>query len=204
MHKEVLSDNQSKLLPFISTFSKDYYLVGGTAIALQIGHRQSLDFDLFTKNKIKPGTIKNKLKARNIEYKTIHKESDQFHILVNDVKITYFNYPYEISANLQFENIIKMVELIDLAAMKAFAFGGRAKWKDYVDMYFLLKKYFSLTQIENKAKEIFKGAFNPKLFRQQMAYFTYIDYSESVIFMMEKPEENEIKLFLTDIATQPF
>jgi hypothetical protein len=204
MHKEILSDNQSRLLPLISAFSKDYYLAGGTAIALQVGHRQSLDFDLFTKNEIKPVSIKNKLKSGNIGYKIIHQEYDQLHILIHDVKITYFVFPYEIRANLQFDNIIKMPVLIDLAAMKAFAFGGRAKWKDYVDMYFLLKNNFSLTRIEEKAKEIFKGSFNPKLFRQQLAYFSDIDYSESIKYIREKPEEDEIKRFLQDIATQAF
>ena len=47
MHKEILSGNQMALLPFVQKFIKEYYLVGGTAIALHIGHRRSIDFDLF-------------------------------------------------------------------------------------------------------------------------------------------------------------
>jgi len=50
MHKEVLNKNQVELSPFLKTFSKDFGLVGGTAIALHIGHRFSIDFDLFTKS----------------------------------------------------------------------------------------------------------------------------------------------------------
>ena len=48
MHKEILTAKQTGLLPVIKTFSKDFGLVGGTAIALYIGHRQSIDFDLFS------------------------------------------------------------------------------------------------------------------------------------------------------------
>ena len=48
MHKNILSENQIAMLPLIKHFSSDYYLVGGTALALQYGHRRSLDFDLFT------------------------------------------------------------------------------------------------------------------------------------------------------------
>ena len=58
-----------------------------------------------------------------------------------------------------------MPELIDLSAMKAIALGGRAKWKDYVDMYFILKNFFSLTEIENKTSQIFQDAFNPNLLK---------------------------------------
>lgn len=46
MHKEILTKNQSKLLELVSLFSDDFGLVGGTAIALQIGHRESIDFSL--------------------------------------------------------------------------------------------------------------------------------------------------------------
>ncbi len=57
MHKEILNANQIKLLPIIGEFSKQFILVGDTAIGLQIGHRQSIDFDLFTSKLIKPQTI---------------------------------------------------------------------------------------------------------------------------------------------------
>ena len=53
MQSEVLTNEQRELLPLIKSFSKDYYLVGGTAIALHIGHRRSIDFDLFTTLDIK-------------------------------------------------------------------------------------------------------------------------------------------------------
>lgn len=48
MHKEILSENQTKLLPLVKSFSPDFGLAGGTAIALYLGHRRSIDFDLFT------------------------------------------------------------------------------------------------------------------------------------------------------------
>jgi hypothetical protein len=51
-HLEILSGEQADLIPFIKKYFKQYYLVGGTAIALHIGHRKSLDFDLFTEEKV--------------------------------------------------------------------------------------------------------------------------------------------------------
>ncbi|ETR67936.1 MAG: hypothetical protein OMM_11053 [Candidatus Magnetoglobus multicellularis str. Araruama] len=59
MYKTILTKNQLDLLPLIQKLSKDYYLVGGTAIALHIGHRRSIDFDLFTRKKINRTSLKN-------------------------------------------------------------------------------------------------------------------------------------------------
>ena len=204
MHSEILSDKQAELLPLIKSFSKYFYLVGGTAIGLQIGHRQSIDYDLFSNELIKPNGIKNQLKNRNIVYEIIHQEYDQLHVNIDDVKLTFFTFPYKIKASYSYKDIIKMPALLDLAAMKAFALGGRAKWKDYVDMYFLLKYNFSLIDIELRAEELFGEAFSVKLFRQQLAYFKDIDYSEEVSYIKEAPTKPEIEKFLIEAATTEF
>ncbi|PKP60487.1 MAG: hypothetical protein CVT88_02870 [Candidatus Altiarchaeales archaeon HGW-Altiarchaeales-1] len=79
MHTEVLTKEQKDLLPMIKLFSKDYYLVGGTAIALIIGHRRSIDFDLFTNNKIKRKGLKYILEKNNfIPDKIIWEDFEQF------------------------------------------------------------------------------------------------------------------------------
>lgn len=96
----------------------------------------------------------------------------------------------------------QMPELIDLAAMKAYAMGRRATWKDYVDLYFLLKNHFSLTKIAKRAKRIFHGGFNEKLFRQQLCYFEDVDLSEKIDFLKEKIPAGEIQKFLTEKALE--
>jgi len=205
MHNEILSPDQNKLLRFISGFSKEYYLVGGTAIALHIGHRQSIDFDLFTNSKVKRKSIKYILAENDIQYSVLHEAYDQIHILTSDVKITFFNYPYKIEHKKKFEEIINIPGLIDLAAMKAYALGGRAKWKDYVDLYFILKDYHSINEIATLARGIYKETFNSKLFKQQLAYFKDIDYSEEVVYLPgQDVSEEEIKRFLIDVATEEF
>lgn len=95
-------------------------------------------------------------------------------------------------------------DLLTLAAMKAYALGGRAKWKDYVDLYILLRDHFSLAQISKKSKDIFGVYYNEKLFREQLCYFQDVDYSEKVDFVVQPISDGEIKKFLTDVATTPF
>jgi len=205
MHKEILSENQKKLLDFISVFKKNYYLVGGTAIALHIGHRESVDFDLFSISNPQKNRIKNLLEKENVSYSVLHEAIDQIHLIISNVKLTFFNFPFNIEHNIRFENYICLPDLIHLAAMKAFALGGRAKWKDYIDLYFILKNSHPINLIEKTAKNIFGDRFNVKLFRQQLTYFADIDYSEPIIYVgQERPTEQEVKDFLTEQALIEF
>jgi hypothetical protein len=205
MFTEVLNGNQRELLPLIKKFSKTFYLVGGTAIALQTGHRRSIDFDLFTNEPIDKLKIKPHFQPPYIIQKVLWEDKDQMHLIVNDVKITFFRYPYVIPAAVDFQHCIKMPHLLDLAAMKALALGGRAKWKDYVDLFFLLKDHFSLLEVSAKARQLFEGSFNPKLFREQLSYYKDVDYSEEVEFMPGfKVAPQDIELFLTETALQEF
>lgn len=206
MFPEVLNHHQRELLPVLKGFSKKFYLVGGTAIALQIGHRRSIDFDLFTGKPIDKLKIKPKFLSPYAIQKVLWEDKEQIHLMANHVKITFFHYPFNIQANVPFQHFLKMPDLLSLAAMKALALGGRAKWKDYVDLFFLLKEYFTLQEISGKAKQLFEGSFNPKLFREQLAYYDDVDYSEAVEFMpgFETPPE-AIEQFLTETALQwPF
>jgi len=163
MHTEILSKEQTDLLPVVALFSKDFYLVGDTAIALYLGHRESIDFDLFTHKTIKRRSIKNLLKNKDFNYTILHEAYDQFHIVAEGVKLTFFNFSYKIEHKHKFNNIITIPTLLDLAAMKAYAFGGRAKWKDYVDMYFFLKNKITIKQITGRAQHIFKDAFSIRI-----------------------------------------
>lgn len=205
MHTEILSKEQFELLNLLNEFKKDYYLVGGTAIALHLGHRNSIDFDLFTNKSVKSKSIKNILDQRAIDYKILHEAYDQIHFILKNVKFTFLSYPFEIKHKTKFDNYITMPNLLDLSAMKSYALGGRAKWKDYVDLYFILNSGISLVQIEGRAKEIFSEKFNVKLFRQQLAYYKDIDYSEPINYIGNiRPSEQEIKDYLTEQALTEF
>lgn len=201
MHPEILSKEQKRLLPVIALFKKEYYLVGETAIALHLGHRQSVDFDLFKKNKLRKNDIFTKLRSVSREIINGYEDSDQLNLMVDGVKFTFFQFPYEIPIHSELEGIIKMPNLLTLSAMKAFALVRRAKWKDYVDLYFILKFHFSIKEISNEAKVLFKDQFSEKMFKMQLGYFDGINYDEEVNFLFDNPSnEQEVKNFLTEIS----
>jgi predicted nucleotidyltransferase component of viral defense system len=190
LHREILNSKQVELLPLISAFKREYYLVGGTAIALHFGHRRSVDFDLFKFSQINHNRNIDKLIKSKFDYKITRRVYEQMNVEINSVKLTFFQYPFDIKPTIGFDKIIKMPSLLDLAAMKAYALGRRAKWKDYVDLYFISEKY-SLKEISDRAEVLFADLFSEKLFRSQLSYFDDIDYSEEVEFLIEKPPKIE-------------
>jgi hypothetical protein len=201
MHSEILTTKQRELLPYISPFKRTFYLVGGTAIALHLGHRESIDYDLFTFNKLNKSRIRQQLLKIPFRQKIIFEDVDQLHFYVNDVKVTFFSYPYKVNHPINFDNIVSMPSLISLSAMKAFALGRRAKWKDYVDLYFMIKSGFSIDEISYEAAMLFNVQFSEKLFRQQLTFHKDIDYSEEVQYLPGfKVTPEEIKQFLVDVS----
>ncbi len=201
MFKDILDKNQIELLPVMSQFKREYYLVGGTAIALYIGHRRSIDFDLFKYSGINHKRNLDKLQTSGFQTTITRRVSEQMNLIINNVKVTFFQYPFDIKPVTTFDNCFRIPSLLHLAAMKAYALGRRSKWKDYVDLYFLLTEYFTLQEISSCATEIFGDLFSEKLFRSQLCYFDDIDYTEAVDFIISNPpDENKIKSVLTDIS----
>lgn len=205
MHQNILSDKQKELLPFIKKFKNNYYLVGGTAIALHIGHRKSIDFDLFTAKPLNKKKLNDEIQMSGAKVQPIFFDIDQQHFIINEVKCTFLYFPYPIEHHALFEDIIHIPSLLDLAARKVFALSRRSKWKDYVDMYFILKEYYSLQQIVEKAKTYFPGQITEKLLRNQLAFFKDIDFSEEVNYVVNNaPSEKVVKEFLIEVATREF
>ncbi|MDW7679430.1 MAG: hypothetical protein SCK70_02630 [bacterium] len=136
--------------------------------------------------------------------KTLVATNEEYTLIANNVKLTFYNFPFEIPHKQKFNNIINIPSLLDLAAMKAYALGRSAKWKDYVDLYFIFKYYFSLNELCSRSKELFKDLFSEKLFRAQLSFFDDIDYSEQVHYIINPVQDVEIKEFLKQVATQPF
>lgn len=158
-------------------------MAGDTAIALYVGHRRSIDFDLFTKKEFSNFDIRRKISKFGKIEKVLIDKKDEYTIVISGVKITFLLYDFKIDAKNKVDDVIKLPDLLSLAAMKAYALGRRAKWKDYVDLFFIMEKHFLLAQICQQAKKIFGAEFNEKNFRVQLSYFQDINYSEKIDYL---------------------
>ena len=192
MHKEILTKKQVELLPLLKSFSNDFGLVGGTAMALYIGHRQSIDFDIFTNKKFDNQKVRKRVLPFGKIERAILDEKGQYTIMVRGVRLTFLEYPFPIKFTKSLNDTVKLPDVLTLAAMKAYALGRRAKWKDYVDLYFVMERYKGIAPIIKKAKNIFGKEFNEKFFRAQLSYFKDIDYSEEVIYLKGFETKREI------------
>ncbi len=205
MHPEIFNEEQRQLLPLLSKFKSEFYMVGGTAIALHIGHRLSIDFDLFKMGVIHLKKIINRFKESKEEIIVTLNRDGQLNLVCRNVKFTFFNFEYSIPHPVKLENGLSIPSLLDLAAMKAFALSRRSKWKDYLDLYFILKGHYNINIISEKATEYFGDLFSEKLFRGQLNYFEGISFEEQVEFMPGfEVNESEVKEFLVDAALTGF
>jgi len=205
MHLNILTYNQEQLFPLLAKFKREFYMVVGTAVALHIGHRFSLDFDLFKVSTIRHKKILNKFKDQKELISVILKDVNQLHLNCRDVKFTFFDFEFEVPHPLPVKKVITIPNLLDLAAMKAYALKRRSKWKDYVDLFFILKDHYSLTDISKRASEIFGDLFSEKLFRGLISYFKGISFAEPVDFVPGfETDEATIKSFLTEAALAGF
>ena len=117
----------------------------GTALALQIGHRKSIDLDFFGKIEVEKDELV--IALEQIGALTVLKESPRIHIyLLNNVKIDIVDYQYSWVDDVVVKQGIRMASLKDIAAMKVTAIIGRGTKKDFVDIAFLLR-YFSMNDI---------------------------------------------------------
>jgi len=183
----------------LSSFNDHYALAGGTAIMLQIGHRQSYDFDCFCQKQPTKQLI-NKIK-RVFSITGAPKISTPDMIaftLPKNINISFVWDPYKTLQKPLITDGISLYHLDDLATNKAITIGRRAVWRDYVDMFFFLKRnHFTLQQIISLSDKRFGGEFNEKLFIQQLTYFDDIKVVETT-FLKESYTPDEIKKYLQE------
>lgn len=197
IYLELLDKQKRNIFNKLSSFGKKGYLAGGTALALQLKHRISEDFDIFVN-----GIIDNKL---HLEIKKIFGKvryyvntSDQVSFETKEkVKITFLWYYFKTLNSLITTDSLSLASIEDIATDKAHTIGRRAVWRDYVDIFYLLKeKIINIEKIIYLAKKKFGHEFVEIQFLEQLRYFDDLK-TIPIVFINNKYSEREIKLFLT-------
>lgn len=170
---EILDHNRQEILKDLSTFRNEGYLAGGTALALQIGHRSSYDFDIFMDQRV-TRELKNKIRRKfgKVTYSWDSPEQITFNILKRNVSLTFVLADFKPFFPLVPTPYIDLASVQDIAADKAYTIGRRATWRDYVDIFVILNKGFvNLSDIINFARKKCEGEFSEMQFLEQLAYF---------------------------------
>jgi len=158
MHEKVLAKKTKRLFSKIerTKIPREFYLAGGTALALQIGHRKSLDLDWFTSKSFSTKSLKNQLKNLG-KLKIDEEEKGTLNCSLDGIRLSFFEYPYEVLFPFLKYKTIKLADLRDIACMKIDAISSRGSKKDFIDIYFLLKELYLkelLNLFDKKYREI--------------------------------------------------
>ena len=195
LYFEILTGNQKKTLLLLKEFSKYGTLAGGTALALQFLHRKSYDLDIFVPKPIsKQFLYKIKQRFRKIEIMVDTGDEFSFIFLSQRVKISFIYYPYPPLYKTISTPYLRIFSWKDITLDKAHTIGRRGEWRDYVDLYFAVKKGFKLKDIIKEAERKFGDTFSEKLFLSQLCY--YKDIKDFTIdFLKEKISKNQLQKF---------
>jgi hypothetical protein len=172
----ILPASQLRLWNEFSEVPGEFVLYGGTAVALQLGHRQSVDFDFFSNRPFRPAdlyaTVPFLAGAEIVQQAantlTCSVDRDGF------VKVSFFGLPKirRVDAPLiAAVNGLRIASLIDLAGTKAAVVQQRAEAKDYIDLDAILRHGIDLDTCLAAAMHIYGPSFNPALTLKSLCYF---------------------------------
>ena len=151
MFEQVLSKNAKKSLATLgeSGLLRDAYLAGGTALALQIGHRISVDLDFFTSKEFNGNIFARKLKKIIPDFQLERMAAGTVLGNINKIRFSFFFYDYLLLFKKHNLSGIKIADIKDIAPMKIAAISDRGTKRDFIDLYFIIKmeKVLSLDEI---------------------------------------------------------
>jgi predicted nucleotidyltransferase component of viral defense system len=144
-HLFTVENNTYSLLKeifYINDISGHFALAGGTALALQIGHRYSIDLDIFSPNAFSTDATNQQLYSIfGIEYEMLALKKNMLFANIHKVKCDFVFEPSKIIRPFNYLENIRLYSIEDICAMKMHTICGRGKKKDFFDMYSLIKIY---------------------------------------------------------------
>lgn len=165
-------------------------------MALQLGHRTSVDFDFFQKDYL-PRDLLLRLEQlfKGFEIRMVVNHPEQLTVTIDGISTSFIRYPFSvISKPIEWQGV-EILPALEIAAMKAYALGRRATLKDYVDLYFVFKERVAkLEEVIALCEKKYKKEFNTRLFLEQLVYSKDLEKME-MKFLKEKVDKSQIERF---------
>lgn len=196
LQKQTVKPALLELLDFLmhQEIFKNYYLVGGTSLALQRGHRESVDIDLFGNNEINEIEFTATLSKFGTPI-TLKKSKNIIVYSVSGIKLDFVNYHYQWLKPAKLIEHIRFASFEDIGAMKLNAIAGRGSKKDFIDLYLLLQE-FTLKDLFSFYKLKYTDG-SEFLVLKSLTYFDDADLENSPKMYLSETWDT-IKQFITD------
>ena len=197
MFPETIDSEQSVLLEKLSGLYipiKEFYLAGGTALALQIGHRKSYDLDFFIDRDFNENEIASYI-SNDLSGEIVSTGENTVYGLIDNVKISFISFKYKLIKDFIHYSKIKLASFEDIACMKCSAIALRSEKKDFFDLYEILKRLQPM-ELRNMLTEKFQtNGFNPYYMAKTFFFFDEVEKSPEPISLNGTTWE-KVKSFL--------
>lgn len=201
MFEEALPKDGQKVLAKLekSGLTKDFYLAGGTAVALQLNHRESLDLDFFSQKSLNTGYLVNKLAFLG-KFELLKEDENTVVGSLDRVRVSFMTYPYPLLFPTINFAYTQLADLRDIALMKITAISGRGSRKDFIDLYKITNTTISLKELFTLLDEKYKQVrYNRLHLLKSLVYFIDAD-KEAPLKMKEEISWEEVKDYFTKEA----
>lgn len=203
MYPQTLYPETKQILKQLSgrSFQQDFYLAGGTALALQLGHRKSIDLDFFSTNFPKEQILLQNLS--DLKPSVAQQTKGTLDLLLNEVKVSFLEYKYPLVQEFTKYEGAKLASVMDILCMKLTAISSRGTKKDFYDLYFGLQKY-SLQEIWENFEQKYKDTKYQKLhILKSLTYFTDAERDPQPD-LLKNVSWDEVKSQITKLALGKF
>jgi predicted nucleotidyltransferase component of viral defense system len=198
LHWNILDDKRREILSLLKQVTKEgFYLAGGTGLALQLGHRDSIDFDFFLPSDYNTVSLVSTLESVFAAHSLVitQQEKNTISCLVDEtIQLSFFGYPYPLIKPSIASEYFTIASIEDIGCMKLSAITGRSVEKDYVDLYFILKQIPLNTLLDLSTQK--HSSLDHALILKSLVYFDDV-LAEPVLFKEGHDVSfDEVKAFL--------
>lgn len=204
MHTECLAPQALNTVKRLQAIIRDhaFVLAGGTAVALYLGHRISVDLDFFTERRFSTEKLFQAMKRQGLVPATLQEEEGTLTVTIEGVKVSLFSYPYPFLEKKAELRGIPVAGLIDIASMKVLAITQRGAKRDFVDLYFILRDVPFAKVAANMFARFGAGRINPAVIGKALVYFVDADADPDPHYLPRKKDWKSVKKYFVDHVRQ--
>jgi len=204
LHLECLLDPAQRLAAalFPAINNLGFVLAGGTGLALQYGHRISVDFDLFAAPENFPIRMLDRVRNTAKTLQVIQDKQDTLDVLLDGVKCSFFSYPYPFSETGGSFHGVALADALDVAAMKLVAIAQRGARKDFIDLYVCLRRYSFEAVFANALRRFGKDSMNPLSIGKSLVYFSDAENDPDPAFIADPVIWTSVEEFFREHARE--